>query len=106
MIRAGRSWVGVVGDSLVAHVPVIDARDWMDGRYLADGFHLSPPGERVASMMAPSVVVGPDGATELVLGSGGSKRIRTALLQGDEVAGLARRGVVEPQSHPPSLGAN
>lgn len=45
------------------------------------GFHLGPAGERVASMMAPSVVVAPDGATELVVGSGGSKRIRTALLQ-------------------------
>jgi gamma-glutamyltranspeptidase/glutathione hydrolase len=45
------------------------------------GFHSVQPGQRVASMMAPSVVVGPDGASELVLGSGGSKRIRTALLQ-------------------------
>jgi gamma-glutamyltranspeptidase/glutathione hydrolase len=45
------------------------------------GFHAAPPGERVASMMAPSVVVGADGAVQLVLGSGGSKRIRTALLQ-------------------------
>jgi gamma-glutamyltranspeptidase/glutathione hydrolase len=45
------------------------------------GFHSSPPGERVASMMAPSVVVDADGAVRLVVGSGGSKRIRTALLQ-------------------------
>jgi gamma-glutamyltranspeptidase/glutathione hydrolase len=45
------------------------------------GFHAAPAGERVASMMAPSVVVGPDGEVRLVLGSGGSKRIRTALLQ-------------------------
>jgi gamma-glutamyltranspeptidase / glutathione hydrolase len=45
------------------------------------GFHQGAPGERVASMMAPCLVVGPDGATELALGSGGSKRIRTALLQ-------------------------
>ena len=45
------------------------------------GFHAAPAGERVASMMAPSVVVGPDGDVRLVLGSGGSKRIRTALLQ-------------------------
>jgi gamma-glutamyltranspeptidase/glutathione hydrolase len=45
-----------------------------------DGFHSSPPGQRVASMMSPSLVedeAGPD----LVLGSGGSKRIRTAVLQ-------------------------
>lgn len=45
-----------------------------------DGFHASAPGVRVASMMAPTVVSGPDGV-ELVLGSGGSARIRTALLQ-------------------------
>jgi gamma-glutamyltranspeptidase/glutathione hydrolase len=45
------------------------------------GFHAAPAGERVASMMAPSVVVDVDGTARLVLGSGGSKRIRTALLQ-------------------------
>ncbi|MEQ1785946.1 MAG: gamma-glutamyltransferase [Acidimicrobiales bacterium] len=45
------------------------------------GFHADAPGVRVASMMAPSMVVGPTGAVELVVGSGGSKRIRTALLQ-------------------------
>jgi gamma-glutamyltranspeptidase/glutathione hydrolase len=45
------------------------------------GFHTSPAGERVASMMAPSVVIDGDGAVRLVVGSGGSKRIRTALLQ-------------------------
>jgi gamma-glutamyltranspeptidase/glutathione hydrolase len=44
------------------------------------GFHASPPGERVASMMSPSAVLGPAGV-RLVVGSGGSKRIRTALLQ-------------------------
>ncbi len=45
------------------------------------GFHASPPGHRVASMMAPSLVVDAAGDVELVVGSGGSKRIRTALLQ-------------------------
>ncbi len=45
------------------------------------GFHTSPAGERVASMMAPSLVVEADGTVQLALGSGGSKRIRTALLQ-------------------------
>jgi len=44
------------------------------------GFHSSPPGERVSSMMSPSVVL-KDGKVELVLGSGGSKRIRTAMTQ-------------------------
>jgi gamma-glutamyltranspeptidase/glutathione hydrolase len=54
------------------------------------GFHTSQPGERVASMMAPSLVIGPDGAVELAVGSGGSKRIRTALLQ--VVAGAVDQG--------------
>jgi gamma-glutamyltranspeptidase/glutathione hydrolase len=46
-----------------------------------DGFHAAPPGLRVASMMAPTIVVGADGATEAVVGSGGSKRIRAAITQ-------------------------
>ena len=44
------------------------------------GFHLHPPGRRMPSMMAPSIVLR-DGAVELVLGSAGSNRIRSALLQ-------------------------
>jgi gamma-glutamyltranspeptidase/glutathione hydrolase len=55
-----------------------------------EGFHAFPPGQRVSSMMAPSVVVGADGRSELVLGSGGSKRIRTALLQ--VMAGVIDQG--------------
>ncbi len=47
-----------------------------------DGFHAAPPGQRVASMMSPTFVLGPDGRhVDLALGSGGSKRIRSALLQ-------------------------
>ena len=45
-----------------------------------EGFHVSPPGLRVASMMAPSLLLAGD-AVRLALGSGGSKRIRTALMQ-------------------------
>lgn len=45
-----------------------------------EGFHVSPPGMRVASMMAPSLLL-IDDRVQLVLGSGGSKRIRTAMLQ-------------------------
>ena len=45
-----------------------------------DGFHASPPGERVASMMSPCLLLRGD-ELRLALGSGGSKRIRTALLQ-------------------------
>jgi gamma-glutamyltranspeptidase / glutathione hydrolase len=44
------------------------------------GFHLAPPGVRVGSMMAPSVLLRPD-APPLALGSGGSERIRSALTQ-------------------------
>src|SRR6202035_5832461 len=44
------------------------------------GFHRYPAGRRMPSMMAPSVVMR-DGAVELVLGSAGSNRIRSALLQ-------------------------
>jgi len=45
-----------------------------------EGFHSSPAGERVASMMSPTVVL-QDGEVKLALGSGGSKRIRTAITQ-------------------------
>ena len=44
------------------------------------GFHLHPAGRRMPSMMAPSVVLH-GGEVELVLGSAGSNRIRSALLQ-------------------------
>jgi gamma-glutamyltranspeptidase/glutathione hydrolase len=45
------------------------------------GFHTVPAGRRVSSMMAPSLVVSAGGEVALAVGSGGSKRIRTALLQ-------------------------
>ncbi len=45
-----------------------------------EGFHSSPPGVRVFSMMSPSLLVR-DGIVRLVIGSGGSKRIRTAVSQ-------------------------
>ena len=44
------------------------------------GFFTHPPGRRLPSMMAPTVVLA-DGVPELVLGSAGSNRIRSALLQ-------------------------
>jgi gamma-glutamyltranspeptidase/glutathione hydrolase len=44
------------------------------------GFHRHPPGRRMPSMMAPTVVMR-DGVAELVLGSAGSNRIRSAILQ-------------------------
>jgi gamma-glutamyltranspeptidase/glutathione hydrolase len=44
------------------------------------GFHRLEPGRRVTSMMAPTVVLR-DGEIELGLGSAGSNRIRSAILQ-------------------------
>ncbi len=54
------------------------------------GFHLHPAGRRMPSMMAPSVVMR-DGHVELVLGSAGSNRIRSALLQ--TIVGVVDRGM-------------
>jgi gamma-glutamyltranspeptidase len=47
------------------------------------GFHRHPPGRRLPSMMSPTIVLGP-GRThppELAVGSAGSNRIRSAVLQ-------------------------
>jgi len=44
------------------------------------GFHKTPPGRRLSSMMSPTIVMR-DGRGEMVLGTGGSKRIRSAILQ-------------------------
>jgi gamma-glutamyltranspeptidase/glutathione hydrolase len=44
------------------------------------GFHRHPPGRRLPSMMAPTIVLH-GGTPELVLGSAGSNRIRSAILQ-------------------------
>ena len=67
-----------------------------------DGFHAAPPGVRVASMMAPTLVLDGDRVV-LALGSGGSKRIRTALLQVISAvvdAGLSPADAVEaPRLH-------
>jgi gamma-glutamyltranspeptidase / glutathione hydrolase len=54
------------------------------------GFHLHPAGRRMPSMMAPSVVMR-DGEVELVLGSAGSNRIRSALLQ--TIVGVVDHGM-------------
>lgn len=66
------------------------------------GFHLHPAGRRMPSMMAPSVVMR-DGEVELVLGSAGSNRIRSAILQ--TIIGVVdhgmdvRRAVDAPRVH-------
>jgi gamma-glutamyltranspeptidase/glutathione hydrolase len=54
------------------------------------GFHSHPPGRRMPSMMAPSVVTR-EGEVDLVLGSAGSNRIRSALLQ--TIVGVVDRGL-------------
>jgi gamma-glutamyltranspeptidase/glutathione hydrolase len=45
-----------------------------------EGFHRWKPGTRLGSMMTPGVAIGPDGDV-VAFGSGGSNRIRTAILQ-------------------------
>ncbi len=54
------------------------------------GFHTAPPGRRMPSMMAPTAVLR-DGGVELVLGSAGSTRIRSALLQ--TIVGVVDHGL-------------
>jgi gamma-glutamyltranspeptidase/glutathione hydrolase len=54
------------------------------------GFHRHPAGRRMPSMMAPSIVLR-EGEVELVLGSAGSNRIRSALLQ--TIVGVVDRGL-------------
>ncbi len=44
------------------------------------GFHTRPPGQRIPTMMTPTIVL-KNGKTRLVVGSGGSERIRSAILQ-------------------------
>jgi gamma-glutamyltranspeptidase/glutathione hydrolase len=69
------------------------------------GFFTAPRGRRMPSMMAPTVVLGGDGPgeVELVLGSAGSNRIRSAILQtivGVVDHGLQARAAVEaPRLH-------
>jgi gamma-glutamyltranspeptidase/glutathione hydrolase len=54
------------------------------------GFHRHPAGRRLPSMMCPTVVLR-GGVPELVLGSGGSNRIRSAILQ--TIVAVIDRGV-------------
>ncbi len=45
-----------------------------------NGFHIRPAGQRIPTMMTPTIVLR-NGQTRLVVGSGGSIRIRSAILQ-------------------------
>lgn len=66
------------------------------------GFHRHPPGRRLPSMMAPTAVLR-EGVPELVLGSAGSNRIRSAIVQ--TIIGVidqkmtAAEAVVAPRLH-------
>ena len=76
------------------------------------GFHTHPPGRRLPSMMAPTMVLDPAsagglvtaslGAPRLVLGSAGSNRIRSAILQ--VVIGVLDHGLdVQPAIDAPRV---
>lgn len=45
-----------------------------------NGFHSRPPGQRIPTMMTPTIVL-KNGVIRLVVGSGGSIRIRSAIMQ-------------------------
>jgi gamma-glutamyltranspeptidase/glutathione hydrolase len=59
------------------------------------GFHTHPAGRRMPSMMAPTIVTRA-GEVELVLGSAGSNRIRSALLQ--TIVGVVDHGLRAPEA--------
>jgi gamma-glutamyltranspeptidase/glutathione hydrolase len=66
------------------------------------GFHRHEPGARIPSMMAPTIVLR-DGRPEVGLGSAGSNRIRSAILQTtlrvvDDRMG-AQEAVEQPRVH-------
>ena len=66
------------------------------------GYHRHEPGARVPSMMAPTVALR-DGRPEVALGSAGSNRIRSAILQtllGGGRPRAARRGRRGAPAHP------
>jgi gamma-glutamyltranspeptidase/glutathione hydrolase len=67
------------------------------------GFFRYPAGRRMPSMMSPTVVLADGGEVELVLGSAGSNRIRSAILQvivGALDHGLAaQEAVLAPRVH-------
>jgi gamma-glutamyltranspeptidase / glutathione hydrolase len=60
------------------------------------GFHLHPPGARVPSMMAPTVVLSADDHAEMALGSAGSNRIRSAILQ--TIIGVVDHGLAAQEA--------
>ena len=59
------------------------------------GYHRHEPGARVPSMMAPTVVLR-DGRAEVALGSAGSNRIRSAILQ--TILGVVDHGLAAQEA--------
>jgi gamma-glutamyltranspeptidase/glutathione hydrolase len=59
------------------------------------GYHRHPPGMRVPSMMAPTVVLS-GGRPEVALGSAGSNRIRSAILQ--TILGVVDHGLAAQEA--------
>jgi gamma-glutamyltranspeptidase/glutathione hydrolase len=59
------------------------------------GYHRHEPGTRVPSMMAPTVVLR-DGRPEIALGSAGSNRIRSAILQ--TILGVVDHGLAAQEA--------
>ena len=53
----------------------------MLGEYDLVGGVSPPPGQRLTSMMAPTIALAPDGSPRLVVGSAGSARLRGAIMQ-------------------------
>jgi gamma-glutamyltranspeptidase / glutathione hydrolase len=60
------------------------------------GFHRHAPGARVPSMMAPTVVLSADDQPEMALGSAGSNRIRSAIIQ--TIIGVVDRGLTAQEA--------
>jgi gamma-glutamyltranspeptidase/glutathione hydrolase len=65
----------IIGDSGIMMNNLMGEED-----LFPDGFHRWPAGQRLATMMSPSIIEHSDGSVS-VLGSGGANRIRSALLQ-------------------------
>ncbi|MEN8172194.1 MAG: gamma-glutamyltransferase [Chloroflexota bacterium] len=72
---AGESAGFVVGDTGICMNNMLGEADLHP-----QGFHKLPPGERLTTMMSPTVLL-QDGRPRLVLGSGGSSRLRGAIFQ-------------------------
>jgi gamma-glutamyltranspeptidase/glutathione hydrolase len=83
---------GVVVPGTGIHLNNVMGEEDLNPRLRPGGRDLDPfaPGRRMPSMMAPTAVRAPGGRVEAILGSAGSNRIRSALLQ--TVVGLVDHG--------------